>query len=86
METLVLILSTFAVTSALTGSDGPFGLFHKLRNVKQAGVLECFLCTAVLIGGVFALYNANSFWHWLTLAFALGGGAYFLHALAQLDI
>lgn len=85
MEFIILGFATFALTSALTGSDGPFGLFYKLRKLKQAKVLECFLCSAVLVGALFALRGSDNVIDWLIVAFALGGFAYFSYKLSNLD-
>lgn len=75
METVILILATYAVSAALTTSDGPFGAFVKLRKLKAMKVLECFLCTSVIIGAIFATYSAGNLLDWLILSFAFGGAA-----------
>jgi len=58
MEALALVLGTYAVTLALTASEGPWGLFYKLRAIKRVqdfGVLECFLCTSFWVSLILCL-------------------------------
>jgi len=52
MEALVLIFGTYAITLALTESQGPWGLFYKLRKNKHVdsfGLLNCHICTALWV-------------------------------------
>lgn len=49
MEALAIILGTYAITLALTESDGAFGVMYKIRNnkaIKNFGLFECHLCTS----------------------------------------
>ena len=69
MELATLIIGTWAITTAFTESDGPYGSLYKLRKQKQIndfGLLECFLCT--------------SFWVALTLCMAFQSPEYILIA------
>ncbi len=86
MELLVLAAATYTLTTALTEADGPLGAFYRLRNMKQAKVLECYLCSAVLVGSLFAIYKADNVLNWLITALALAGIATFAHKLTELDI
>lgn len=86
MDILILVLANFALTTALTESNGPAGVFYKLRQLKGTAMLECFLCTSVLLGAVLALYIAVNPVEWVILSFATAGGATFLNAITEIDL
>lgn len=58
MESLAIILGTYAITLALTQSEGAFGSFYKLRKIKWVddfGLLNCHLCTAFWVSLILSL-------------------------------
>lgn len=79
MEFLILAFATFYVTTVLSETHGPKGVFTKLRN--KIGMLGCHTCVAVYVGAVFALYIADNPLHWLIITLALAGASTFLNRL-----
>lgn len=52
MEIIGLILGTYALSTAITQSDGPWGVLYRIRNnelVKDFGLLECFICVSMWV-------------------------------------
>ena len=73
MDLAALTLGTYAITLVLTQSEGPYGLFYKLRTIKQIdnfGLLNCYLCTAFWIALFLCLITKN-----MQLFFIAWGGA-----------
>lgn len=69
MEAIVLLI-TYALTSALVYSDGAFGIMYRIRDiewVKDFGLLECYLCTSFWVGLVVSLLSGDIWligWAW----------------------
>lgn len=85
MTILLSILATYGVTKMIVDSDGPWGIFYKLRRVSWLGALECYLCLSVYIGAVVALYSAHNVLQWVLYTFAFSGGAILLNKLGERD-
>lgn len=52
MEVVALILGTYALTSSVMYSDGPYSVLYRIRNneaIKDFGVLECFMCASIWV-------------------------------------
>jgi uncharacterized protein DUF1360 len=73
--------ATYSITLVLTSSDGPLGIFARLR--KHLTALQCFLCTSVWVGALIALYTSNSPAEWLIFTFGLSGGAVFINYITM---
>lgn len=81
MDTATIILGTFAITLALTQSEGPYGLFYKLRQNKKVdnfGLLNCFLCTALWVSVILGLCMGR-----LDLVLISWGGSTLLDRIAN---
>ena len=84
MEALVLsAFGVYGVTAILTMSDGPFGIFYKLRYVKGFGGLHCFMCTSVYVAAAIALMSASSLLDWVMYTLGFSGVAIFAHNWAE---
>lgn len=83
MELITATIATYALTLVLTSSDGPWGIFARLRAVKGLGALKCFLCTSVWAGAILAIYPATSLLGWPLYTLALAGGAVLLDRLTM---
>lgn len=66
MESVGFILATYALTIALTRSDGAWGILRRIRDnkhVSRFGVLECFLCTSLYVSLILCLlYGRFDLW------------------------
>lgn len=82
MATIALILATTALTWALLDSNGPFGVFYKLR--QRIDMLECFLCTSFWVSiALWLVLSAYSGTYSLELLFISFGGANVSNRLIQ---
>lgn len=73
MDIATVVLATYAITLALTWSEGPYGKLAILRQkpaVDNFGLLNCFLCTAFWVALIVCLISNN-----LSLFFIAWGGA-----------
>lgn len=52
---VLLILSVYGASKLLTDYDGPFDVFHRLRNMKHIYALNCTVCTSVYVAFIFSL-------------------------------
>jgi len=63
METTAsLILGVYVISLSLTMSEGPYGLFYKLRQIKKVddfGLLNCFMCTAFWVAFLLCLITGH---------------------------
>lgn len=82
MVALVSILAVYCITYFLTGLDGPFGMFYKLRHLKGFGALDCFSCTSLYVA-VVVLIVALLLPLWVLYPFAFAGGAIILRKLVD---
>lgn len=74
------IFAVYSITTILTATDGPHGIFYRLR--KRLKLLECFTCTSVYVGVGIALLSASSLSEWFIYSFGLSGMAIMLHKIA----
>lgn len=79
MTIVISILATYMLSFLLSETDGPFGIFMRLRNIRLMSALSCYNCTAVWVGAFFALYIAEHPLHWFITSLGLSGGAVLIH-------
>jgi hypothetical protein len=84
MVTIGLVISTYIVTLTLTESDGPWGIFVRLRMWSKLKVLSCFMCTAYWVAAIFALlYGVGIITDDILLLFIAWGGSVITYKLLQ---
>lgn len=83
MELLTLVLAVFAITHIVVMTDGPFGVFYKLREKKHIKVMNCFTCFAFWVSLLLGAIASADYYNFFLLTFALTGGATFLHFVAE---
>lgn len=55
---VMIAFATLYLSEIITGKDGPFGVFTKLRQVPSMGLLRCVWCTAPYV----ALLMLGVYW------------------------
>lgn len=62
MDTATLVVGTYAIATALTQSEGPYGALYKIRTNKKIddfGLLNCYLCTAFWVAFLLCLITGH---------------------------
>lgn len=78
MEFIIIVFATFAVVEAVAYTEGPLGIFTKLRSMKYSKPFECFTCCAFWAGWLIAGLMGGSLMDCFILGIAGAGGAIFL--------
>ena len=81
METIIAVLAVYGITTLLIDSDGPFGIFWRLR--KKFELFQCFLCLSVWVATIIALLQAHSVGEYLLLTASYSGAAIILYRIAR---
>lgn len=80
MDLVLAVFATFALTTMLTDSEGPFEIFVKIRRLKYMTALKCFLCCSVWVGALTAItMDGNYLINWMAVAGASTALDYFLN-------
>lgn len=58
LDFALIALATLYLSEIITGKDGPFGIFAKLRALPSMGLLRCIWCTAPYV----ALLMLGVYW------------------------
>lgn len=80
---LLAILATYYTTLVLVDTDGPWGMFYRLRRQAYLNALHCFVCTSIYIGALFALVTSHSALEWLVMAIGYAGAATIIYKLGH---
>lgn len=83
MEFLILVLATFGIAEAITGTDGPFDIFKKLRDMKYSYLFNCFTCFSFWAALTLAVSITPDFETWLLYGLGAAGGSIFLDYLVD---
>lgn len=59
IDVVLTALATFAVCKIISEYDGPFSIFHDLRN--RFKLFSCLACSSVWVGVLFALFTHITF-------------------------
>lgn len=82
METLLVsVLFVYGITTILVDTDGPGGIFYKLRQKLKA--LECFICTGFYVAMFASLATAANLFDFIVHTFVILGGAVLLYRLGD---
>lgn len=76
MELFITIFATYLITIMLVETEGPLGIFYRLRNIKPIksyGVLNCVLCTSVHVAALTALYLTTNPLDYVMTVLAIAG-------------
>lgn len=82
MEFLILSFATFWITEAIITTDGPFGVFEKLRH-RFEKPFGCFTCLSFWVALVLAAVSAPDIQTWIMCAFGAAGLSLFMDYLSD---
>lgn len=81
MNLLLAVLAVFGVVTVITQSDGPGGLFYRLR--RKSNLFTCIPCLSVLVGFLVALVTVDGLKNIIIYTLAYAGGAILLSQLGE---
>jgi len=84
MTIILILLTIYIITLALTSSDGPYKSIARLRSnekVDRFGLLNCYLCTSIWVSAIVCLLTLPINLEIIIYIFGLAGAATALHKL-----
>lgn len=82
MDTVIYLLATYTLTYLFTQTDGPLGIFYRLRK-KFTDLFTCFYCLSVYSGFLIALLTTQGIKQIFIYTFGLAGGAIIIYKLGE---
>ncbi len=83
MELIISVLAVYCTTYFITGLNGPWGIFWRLRRINKLGALQCFTCSSIYLSAIISLYSSHTAIEWLIHALAYAGGAILVHEIIE---